>query len=80
LPVSACDLNFYQGLLGLNPDERRPNIPCVPGFCINVGDVGQIHLMGGQQPSPFAKGEGQVATFQGDMSRLGEPSLPMAGV
>jgi hypothetical protein len=28
--VSACDLNFYQGLLGLNPDERHPNIPVYP--------------------------------------------------
>ncbi len=26
-----ANLNFYQGLLGLNPDERRPNIPGVLG-------------------------------------------------
>jgi len=57
-----ANLNFYQGLLGLTPDERRPNIPGVPGFWINVGDVGQIHLMGGQQPSPYAKGEGRDPT------------------
>jgi hypothetical protein len=47
IQVNATDLktnlNFYQGLPGLNPDERRPNLPGVPGFWINVGDVGQIH-------------------------------------
>ncbi len=57
-----ANLNFYHGLLGLTPDDRRPNIPGVPGLWINVGDVGQIHLMGGPQPSPFAKGEGRDPT------------------
>jgi catechol 2,3-dioxygenase-like lactoylglutathione lyase family enzyme len=57
-----ANINFYHGLLGLMPDEGRPNIAGVPGFWINVGAVGQIHLMGGQQPSPFAKGDGQDPT------------------
>src|SRR4051794_28969799 len=57
-----ANLEFYHDLLGLNPDERRPNIPGVPGFWINIGEVGQIHLMGGQQPSPLAKGEGKDPT------------------
>ena len=41
-----ANLNFYQGLVGLTPDERRPDIPGGPGFWITVGEVGQIHLMG----------------------------------
>src|SRR5438270_8229707 len=52
----AANLDFYQGLLGLAPDEGRPAFPGIPGFWINVGETGQIHLIGGDQPSPFAKG------------------------
>ncbi len=55
----ADNLDFYQGLLGLAPDSRRPTLPGIPGFWINVGEVGQIHLIGGQQPSPLAKGAEQ---------------------
>jgi catechol 2,3-dioxygenase-like lactoylglutathione lyase family enzyme len=55
-------LDFYQGLLGLSVDPGRPTIPGVPGFWVNVGDVGQIHLMGGAQPSTLAKGPGQDPT------------------
>jgi catechol 2,3-dioxygenase-like lactoylglutathione lyase family enzyme len=50
-----ANLDFYQGLLGLTPDDKRPAFPGIPGFWMNVGEVGQIHLMGGDQPSPFAK-------------------------
>jgi catechol 2,3-dioxygenase-like lactoylglutathione lyase family enzyme len=53
------NLAFYGDLLGLSPDSRRPTIPGVPGFWINVGEVGQIHLIGGEQPSPLAKGAGK---------------------
>src|SRR5436305_13772791 len=55
--------NFYQGVLGLGVDPGRPNIPKVPGFWINVGDGSQIHLIGGAQPSPLAKGPGQDPTI-----------------
>lgn len=52
----AANLDFYQGLLGLAPDNGRPTLPGIPGFWINVGETGQIHLIGGSQPSPLAKG------------------------
>jgi hypothetical protein len=51
----AASLYFYQGLLGLAPDGGRPPLPGIPGFWINVGETGQIHLIGGEQPSRLAK-------------------------
>jgi catechol 2,3-dioxygenase-like lactoylglutathione lyase family enzyme len=54
---------FYTGVLGLARDEGRPTIPGIPGMWINVGEVGQIHLFGGDQPSPVAKGPGQDPTL-----------------
>ena len=54
---------FYQDVLGLEADPRRPKIPGVPGFWINVGEGGQIHLIGGEQPSPLAKGPRQDPTI-----------------
>ena len=48
--------NFYSSVLGLSRDEGRPTIPGIPGAWINVGEVGQIHLIGGDQPSPVAQG------------------------
>ena len=51
--------DFYSNVLGLGHDEGRPNMPEVPGKWINVGEGGQIHLMGGNMPSPYAKGPGQ---------------------
>lgn len=47
--------NFYSDVLGLAHDVKRPTIPGIPGFWINVGEVGQIHLIGGEVPSPIAK-------------------------
>jgi catechol 2,3-dioxygenase-like lactoylglutathione lyase family enzyme len=57
-----ANLDFYEGLLGLKPDEKRPNIRDVPGFWINVGEVGQVHLIGGKQPSWMAKRDDQDPT------------------
>jgi catechol 2,3-dioxygenase-like lactoylglutathione lyase family enzyme len=54
---------FYTGVLGLARDEARPTIPGIPGMWINVGEVGQIHLFGGEQPSPVAKGPGKDPTL-----------------
>ncbi|WP_321390616.1 VOC family protein [Emcibacter sp.] len=51
--------DFYTTVLGMGHDEGRPNIPEVPGWWINVGDGGQIHLIGGAFPSVVAKGPGQ---------------------
>jgi catechol 2,3-dioxygenase-like lactoylglutathione lyase family enzyme len=46
---------FYSDVLGLGSDSGRPTIAGVPGSWINVGEVGQIHLIAGAQPSPIAK-------------------------
>lgn len=50
---------FYSDVLGLHADEDRPNIRGVPGFWMNLGAGAkqQIHLMGAEGPSPFAKSE-----------------------
>lgn len=47
---------FYSDILGLKPDEGRPEIPGIPGMWINIGEVGQIHLIGGDSPSRLAQG------------------------
>ena len=55
--------DFYKEVLGLEHDTKRPTIPGILGAWINVGEVGQIHLIGGAQPSPVAKGPGQDPTL-----------------
>lgn len=59
----AAVQQFYTGILGLPRDEGRPSLPGVPGFWINVGEVGQLHLIGGDLPSPFAKSPEQDPTL-----------------
>jgi catechol 2,3-dioxygenase-like lactoylglutathione lyase family enzyme len=54
--------DFYADVLGLQCDSGRPTIPGIPGAWVNVGEVGQIHLIGGKQPSPVAKGPGEDPT------------------
>ena len=54
--VKARD--FYSGLLGLQADEGRPDIPGIPGWWMYVGDDEQrtqIHLMGAVGVSPVAR-------------------------
>lgn len=51
----AANYAFYEGVLGLAADPKRPTLPGIPGLWINVGEVGQLHLIGGAQPSPLAK-------------------------
>jgi catechol 2,3-dioxygenase-like lactoylglutathione lyase family enzyme len=38
-------LAFYTQTLGLQVDPQRPNIPNLPGYWLNVGPIGQIHIM-----------------------------------
>jgi catechol 2,3-dioxygenase-like lactoylglutathione lyase family enzyme len=84
---------FYGDVLGLDADPGRPTIPGVPGFWINVGEGGQIHLIGGAQPSPLAKGPGQDPTIphvalavadiqetKAELDRLGVPYWSMTGI
>lgn len=84
---------FYSDVLGLEADAGRPTIAGVPGFWINVGQGGQIHLIGGAQPSPLAKGPGQDPTIphvalavadiqetKSELARLGVPYWSMTGI
>ena len=57
-------LGFYHDVLGLSPDPGRPHIPAIDGHWMDVGGTAQIHLMGVNGQSKFAKGPGQ------------DPSLP----
>ncbi|MBS0641035.1 MAG: VOC family protein [Acetobacteraceae bacterium] len=88
-----ANLAFYQGVLGLKADEKRPTIPGVPGYWINVGDVGQIHLIGGAVPSPLAKGEGKdpaaphialavkdIQEAKAELDRLGTQYWSLTGI
>jgi catechol 2,3-dioxygenase-like lactoylglutathione lyase family enzyme len=85
--------NFYQGVLGMEVDPKRPTIPGVPGFWINVGEGGQLHLIGGDQPSTLAKGPGQDPTIphvalavadiqaaKAELDRLGVQYWSMTGI
>jgi extradiol dioxygenase family protein len=55
---------FYGDVLGLDHDPGRPTIPTIDGYWMDVGGTAQIHLMGVDGQSKFAKGPGQ------------DPSLP----
>src|ERR1041385_2194348 len=55
---------FYGDVLGLDHDPGRPNLPTLDGYWMDVGGTAQIHLMGVNGQSKFAKGPGQ------------DPSLP----
>ncbi len=47
---------FYEGVVGLDFDEGRPNIPGIPGFWLDVPNDVQIHLMGKEGQSIYARG------------------------
>jgi len=53
--------SFYADVLGLEADKHRPDIQGVPGYWMNLGNDAQqqIHLMGAEGPSPFAKSESE---------------------
>jgi extradiol dioxygenase family protein len=55
---------FYGEVLGLDHDPGRPTIPTIDGYWMDVGGTAQIHLMGVNGQSKFAKGPEQ------------DPSLP----
>ncbi len=55
-------LEFYRDVLGLVPDDGRPDIQGVPGYWMDVGGTAQIHLMGAAGTSKVAKGEGKDPT------------------
>lgn len=51
--------DFYQDLLQLPQDETRWNIPGIHGYWINLPNGTQVHILGSDGPSPYAKGPGQ---------------------
>jgi catechol 2,3-dioxygenase-like lactoylglutathione lyase family enzyme len=55
-------LAFYRDVLGLATDPGRPEIPGIPGYWMDLGRT-QIHLMGVNGPSKYAKGERQDPTL-----------------
>lgn len=50
---------FYGEVLGLEHDPGRPTIPTIDGYWMDVGGTAQIHLMGVNGQSKFAKGPGR---------------------
>ena len=46
---------FYGDVLGLSHDPGRPEIPTIDGYWMDVGGTAQIHLMGVEGQSKFAK-------------------------
>ena len=66
-PAKAAEVTrFYQDVLGLQRDPKRPEIPSVPGAWMYVGPqdgpTTQIHIMGSDGMPPFAKSEQQDPT------------------
>ena len=56
---------FYGDLLGLSNDEKRPNIPGIPGFWAELPGqkpAQQIHIMGAEGQSPVARSDKQDPT------------------
>ncbi len=85
--------DFYTNILGLGADETRPNVPGVPGWWINIGPSQQIHLMGGDFPSPLVKVPGQdpvaphvalavesIAEVKAELERRGVHYWTLSGV
>src|SRR5215213_1153814 len=92
-PKLDATRNFYENVLGTKADPGRPTIPGVPGFWINIGEGSQIHLIGGAQPSPLAKGPGKDPTIphvalavadiqktKAELDRLGVTYWSMTGI
>jgi catechol 2,3-dioxygenase-like lactoylglutathione lyase family enzyme len=50
---------FYRDVMGLGVDEGRWNIPGVPGYFLDLPDDTQIHLLGRNGLSRYAKGPDQ---------------------
>ena len=54
-PGLAANRAFYEDVLGLAADSRRPTLPGIPGLWINVGEVGQLHLIGERIPPQWPR-------------------------
>lgn len=85
--------SFYDRTLGLKRDTGKPEIPGIPGMWINVGEVGQLHLIGGPLPSRLAQspdkdptlphvalGVEDIAATRAELDRLGADYWSLKGV
>ncbi len=85
--------DFYSGVLGLEPDPGRPHIPTIDGYWMDVGGTAQIHLMGVDGMSKFAKGPDKdpsrphvalavadIVETRKELDRLGAPYFVAEGV
>lgn len=52
-------LDFYRDVLELPQDPTRWKIPGIYGSWINLPNGTQLHILGSDGPSPYAKGPGQ---------------------
>src|SRR2546425_8633853 len=57
-------MRFYNEVLGLSHDPGRPYIPTIPGYWVDVGGRAQIHLMGVNGQSKFARSEEHTSELQ----------------
>jgi hypothetical protein len=49
-PGLAANRAFYEGVLGLAADPKRPTLSGLPGLWINVGEVGQSTSSAARSP------------------------------
>ncbi len=52
-------LDFYRDVLNLPQDPARWKIPGIYGSWINLPNGTQLHILGSEGPSPYAKGPGK---------------------
>lgn len=51
--------DFYCNVLSLEQDPGRWKIPGIHGYFINLPNGTQVHILGSDGPSPYAKGPGK---------------------
>jgi catechol 2,3-dioxygenase-like lactoylglutathione lyase family enzyme len=57
--VANDAISFYQRVIGLHADPARRNNPDFPGAWLDTANDTQVHLMGVEGTSPFAKAPDQ---------------------
>ena len=81
---TRCALDFYQGILGLEPSDGRPDLG-YPGAWLELGNGQQIHLLELPDPDPrqgrpeHGGRDRHIALLVGDLDVL-RGALEAAGV
>lgn len=65
---AAAVHDFYRDVLGLAPDEGRPNVPSFPGSWLNAGSHAQVHLGPSEPHVAFAVED--IAEARRELQRL----------